>query len=70
MIPPRIPSTEDLQPLLDKLEANPGSMILLAIEWPRQSQNFAQVGTGWFDSDARARLRRALFAEKRREAKP
>jgi hypothetical protein len=34
MIPPSLPSADDLQPLLDKLEANPGSVILIALDQP------------------------------------
>lgn len=66
MIPPILPTHDDLAPFLAKLEQHEGSVVLIAIEWPRETQNFPRVGTAWFDADARKRLRRALKGEARR----
>lgn len=66
MMPPRLPLPAELRQFLDRLEANPGSVVLIAIEWPREMQNFPRVGIAWFDSEARKRLKRALQGEKRR----
>lgn len=67
MIAPRLPSHDELRPFLDRLESNPGSVVLIAVEWQRDVKNYAEAKVGFFDADARARLRRALQGEKRRE---
>lgn len=46
MILPILPTVEDLRPQLDRLEANPGSVILLAIEQPEVC-NFARCTGAW-----------------------
>jgi hypothetical protein len=50
-----LPSIEDLQPQFDRLEANPGSVVLLAIEQPGIC-NFARVTEGWFSKEERKRV--------------
>jgi hypothetical protein len=68
MIPPPLPTNEQLESYLAKLEANPGSVVLLAITYDPECQNYAELRVGWFNADARKRLHRALWGEKRREA--
>jgi hypothetical protein len=67
MIPPTLPTTEELKPHLDRLERTPGSVLLIALELP-ESQNFARVGIGFFDDAERKALHAALTrCRKRRE---
>jgi hypothetical protein len=66
MIPPILPTTAELQPFLAKLEASSGSVVLIAITWNRDGENYAKAEVGFFNADARARLKRAIRAEKRR----
>jgi hypothetical protein len=68
MIAPKFPTEVELEPFLAKLRENAGSVVIVAIEWPRDTQNFARLGIGWFDEKARQRLKRALRAEARRSA--
>jgi|GEM_PF-2744732 len=70
MIPPRLPAPDELAPFFDRLESNPGSVVLIAVEWQRDVKNYAEAKVGWFDADARRRLKRALKAEAKRAAKP
>ena len=42
MIPPELPTIEQLQSQLSRLEANPGSIILIAIEQPERCCNFTR----------------------------
>ena len=63
MIPPRFPDPTELQPLLEKLEAYPGSVVLLAIEQPEVC-NFCRV-----TFDERKALRRALEVCRRKREK-
>jgi hypothetical protein len=60
MIPPTFPSTEQLQPELEKLEAHPGSIVLLAIEPAEAHSNFCRVTVAWLSADERKALRRVL----------
>ena len=59
MIPPTFPSAEQLRPVLEKLEAHPGSVVLLAIEGGAIC-NFCRVTVAWFSAEERKALRRAL----------
>ena len=68
MIPPRFPDPTELQPLLEKLEAHPGSVVLLAIEQPEVC-NFCRVTVAWLRADERKALRRALEACRRKRQK-
>lgn len=67
MIVPTLPPTAELQPHLDRLERNPGSIILLAIEVPEVC-NFARVTVGWFDAEERKALRAALERARKKRA--
>lgn len=58
-MPPVLPSVEELRPQLDRLEATPGSVILIAVEKP-DAQNFPRVTFGFFDAKERKALRAAL----------
>jgi hypothetical protein len=60
MIPPTFPSAEQLRPALEKLEAAPGSVVLLAIESAEPCCNFCRVTVAWLAPDERKALRRAL----------
>ena len=68
MIPPTWPSAAELQPALDKLEAHPGSLVLLAIEQPEVC-NFCRVTFAWLSADERKALRRALEVCRRKREK-
>jgi DNA excision repair protein ERCC-4 len=59
MIPPTFPSAEQLRPVLEKLEAHPGSLVLVAIEQPEVC-NFCRVTWSWLSREERKALRRAL----------
>jgi hypothetical protein len=60
------PSREELRPHLHKLVANPGSIVMIAVEI-RAGDPW--VGFAWFNSKERNALRKALLAarEKRKE---
>jgi hypothetical protein len=60
MIHPTLPPISELQPHLDKLEANQGSVVLIAIEVPEVC-NFSRVTVGWFSKGERDALRKALL---------
>ena len=67
MINPILPTIEELRPQLDRLEANPGSVILLAIEQPEVC-NFGRCTVAWLSWEERKTLRTALEnARKKRE---
>ena len=59
MIPPILPTVEDLRPQLDRLEANPDSVILLPIEQPEVC-NFGRVTWAWLSKAERQTLKAAL----------
>ena len=65
VIPTTFPSPEQLQPLLEKVESHPGSIVLLAIEQPEVC-NFCRVTVAWLSADERKALRRALEVCRRR----
>lgn len=68
MIPPTFPSNAELGPALEKLEAYPGSVILLAVEPAEARCNFCRVTWAWLSKDERRTLKIALErARKRRE---
>lgn len=69
MIAPRLPSMQELQPLLDRLTAENGSCVIIALHWPRSAsgqefQNYAEVGTAFFTKDETDALRSALHRAK------
>jgi ATP-dependent DNA ligase len=69
MIAPTLPTHDELRQNLARLESQPGSVILIAVEYPRETQNFCRVSTGFFDADERKALRAALTrCKKTREA--
>jgi hypothetical protein len=46
MLPPILPSNDELTPQLQRLETEPGSVILIALELP-ETQNFPRVQVGY-----------------------
>ena len=69
LIPPKIPTPEQLAPWLAKLNQNPGACVVITIEHVR-NQNYPHVGVGWLSSEERKRVRRALQSvntQRRRE---
>jgi hypothetical protein len=64
------PNKETIRPYLEKLLANPGSMVFVALETPRAPEG-PRVGKGWFSASERELLRKALekINDRRRQAK-
>jgi hypothetical protein len=60
VIAPDLPNAEQLRPALEKLEAVPGSVVLLAIESAEPCCNFCRVTVAWLAPEERKALRRAL----------
>jgi hypothetical protein len=69
MIPPRLQSLADLQPLLEKLEAAPGSVVFIVLEGFK-SRSDCRVSVAWLSREERESLRRDLLRcrEKRQGA--
>lgn len=66
---PKLPTIEELHAQLARLEATPGSVILIAVEYPRETQNFCWATWGFFDAEERKALRAAIIqCRKRRGA--
>lgn len=65
MIPPQLPGPSELAPYLQKLEAHPGSIILVAIEVPEVC-NFARTTCTWLSREERKAIRVALERCRRR----
>ena len=55
-----LPNVADLQSHLDRLEANPGSVILLAIQMAEPCCNFTRCTCAWLSKAQRKALRLAL----------
>ncbi len=70
MIPPTLAlSRSSFGPALEKLEANPGSVILIAVESAEAHCNFCRVTWAWLSREERKALRAALLkAKKKRDA--
>jgi len=70
VIPPALPTACELQTQLDKLEASPGSVLLIAIELP-SNQNYCRTTWAWLSAAERQTLKRSLTTarKKRGEAK-
>jgi hypothetical protein len=68
MIPPTFPSTEQLRPVLEKLEVNPGSIILIAVEQPEVC-NFARVTWSWLSREERKALKAGLERARQKRQK-
>ena len=67
MTPPKLPGPSELAPYLQKLEAHPGSIILVAIEVPEVC-SFARTTCAWLSREERKALKLALErARKKRE---
>lgn len=69
MIAPTLPSLEQLRPSLDKLQSETGSVVLIAISWPRskdsqECQNYPDVQTAWLSKDETDALRTSLTKAK------
>jgi hypothetical protein len=68
VIPPTLPTTADLQSQLERLEANSGSVVIIAIEQPEVC-NFTRCTWAWLSRTERQSLRAALEkARAKREA--
>lgn len=65
MIPPTLPSLEELEPLLQKLALQPGSIVLVAFE-SFQDRNDCRVSYAWLSAAERRVLRTALERERKR----
>jgi hypothetical protein len=59
MITPKLPEPAELKPWFQKLEAHPGSVILVAIEQPEVC-NFTRTTWAWLNREERIAVRRAL----------
>lgn len=69
MILPQLPSAGDLRPWLDRLEANEGRIVLIALESFR-TRNDCRCTVGWFSSEEKKALKTALLkARAKRTAK-
>jgi hypothetical protein len=55
----QLPAPQDLAPWIEKLEAAPGSVVLIAVEQPEVC-NFARCTAAWLSREERTVLRRAL----------
>ena len=60
MIPPVFPSPTEVAPLLQKLEAAPGSVVPVAIDQPDVC-NFCRVTWAWLSREERKTLKAALL---------
>ena len=60
LIAPCLPSISELQPQLEKLQACPGSVILVAIDQPEACCNFARCTWAWLSKEERKALKSAL----------
>ena len=70
MITPKLPGPAELAPYLEKLEAAPGSIVLVAIEVPEVC-NYARATCAWLSKQEREAIRRALeVCRKKRENSP
>lgn len=67
-LPEAWPNKSTLRPYLEKLLANPGSMVFIALEAPRGPEG-PTIGMGWFSAQERAVLRKALLAVNARRQK-
>jgi hypothetical protein len=69
VIAPDLPNAEQLRPVLEKLEAHPGSLVLVAIEQPEVC-NFCRVTWSWLLREERKALKAGLerARQKRRKA--
>lgn len=65
VIPPTLPSLEELEPLLQKLAAQPGSIVLVAFE-SFQDRNDCRVSYAWLSAAERKVLRMALERARKR----
>lgn len=67
MIPPTLPSIEELAPFLRRLELSPDGIVLIAITFNPDAQNYAEARWSFFTAEQRRRFKRALSSEKRRQ---
>jgi hypothetical protein len=59
MIPPKLPAIADLREQLKKLESNPASIVLIALE-SFETRNECRVTTSWLSAEERKVLRNGL----------
>ena len=63
----QLPAPHELAPWIEKLEAHPGSVVLIAVEQP-EICNLARCTAAWLSREERTELRRALeVCRKQRE---
>jgi uncharacterized membrane protein len=67
MIFPRLPRPTELAPYLQKLEAHPGSIVLVAFEVPGTC-NYARCTAAWLSWEERKTLKAALERARRRRS--
>ena len=66
MIPPHLPSATDLGAEFEKLDADPGSCIVIEIRKAEKECNFGKVTWAWISKEERAALRSALLKCRRK----
>ena len=64
----QLPTPQELQPWIEKLEAAPGSVVLIAVEQPEVC-NFARCTCAWLSREERQAIRRALEVCRRKRLK-
>jgi hypothetical protein len=62
------PAISELQPQLEQLEANPGSVLLLAVEMAESQCNFCRVTWAWLSKQERRTLKSALERARKKRA--
>ena len=63
----QLPTPQDLAPWIQKLEAVPGSVVLIAVEQPEVC-NFARCTAAWLSREERKTLKTALEKARRKRA--
>jgi hypothetical protein len=65
VIEPKIPTVAELKPWLSRLDANPGSVVLIALE-SFDTRNDCRVTIGWLSKEERQSLKAGLERARRR----
>ena len=63
----QLPTPRDLAPWIEKLEAAPGSVVLIAVEQPEVC-NYARCTAAWLSREERQTLKAALERARRKRA--
>lgn len=64
MIPIQFPSSEKLQPMLERLEADPAGVLLLAVTCDPDTRNYFNVQMAFLDGTERRELKAGLTRAK------